>query len=256
MQRLLEIVPPRFWRSLFGSALIAGLLAGCPPESPSQPGKFAQNTYHFQIDVNGDRPWYIYILPEDYDPEVPIPLILYWHGLFQCGRDGYAPYTERFVIAIKDHPELYPCIVAMPQRPYEYSDDEGEALCDAVFEQMKRQFNIDENRVYVCGSSVGAQHAIKYVAHTQDIFAALFAISGPVNTTYADALTDIPIFMAHGDADLAIDVQGSRDLVAAIRAAGGTVDYVEYTGERHEIYYGVYSNPDYLDWLFDQRLEP
>lgn len=256
MPRLPDIETCRCWRGVLGSVLIAGLLAGCPPENPPHPGKFAQNTYRFQTDVNGDRPWYIYILPENYDPEVPTPLVLYWHGLFQCGRDGYAPYTERFVIAIKDHPDLYPCIVAMPQRPYEYSDDEGEALCDAVFEQMKRQFNIDEDRVYVCGSSVGAQHAIRYVAHTPDIFAALFAISGPVNTTYADSLTDIPIFMAHGDADLAIDVQGSRELVAAIRAAGGAVDYVEYPGERHEIYYGVYSNPGYLDWLFDQRLNP
>ena len=243
------------WTAL-GAAITALLTTGCPPEVSPQPGKFAQNAYHFQIDVNGDRPWYIYYVPDDYDPSMPTPLILYWHGLFQCGRDGYAPYTERFVIAVKDHPELYPCIVAMPQRPYEYSDTEGEALCDAVFAQMKRQFNIDEDRVYVCGSSVGAQHAIKYVAHTPDIFAALFAISGPVNTIYADSLTDIPIFMAHGDADRAINVQGSRDLVAAIRAEGGTVDYVEYPGERHEIYYGVYSNPDYLDWLFEQRLNP
>jgi predicted peptidase len=237
-------------------AIVVALSAGCPTEPHVVDGKFAKNMYRYQIDVYGDRPWYLYYRPESYDPETPIPLILYWHGLFQCGRDGYAPYTELFSLAFQDHPELYPCIIAMPQLPYGTSTEKAEAIFNAVLWKMKQDFNIDRNRIYVCGSSVGSQRAFEYVAHTPDIFAALFAISGPVDVSYAPMLTDIPIFMAHGDADLMMPVEDSRALVEAIRAEGGTVDYVEYPCERHEIFYGVYANPDYLEWLFAQQLHP
>ena len=237
-------------------ALLLTLLTGCEDRPDPIPGKFAQNMYRYQIDVDGDAPWYLIYTPDDYDPATPTPLIMYWHGLFQGGRDGFAPYTERFAFAFRDHPELYPCIIAMPQLPFGTSVEEGEAIHNAVLEKMKADFNIDSNRIYVCGSSFGGKRAMEYVAHTPDIFAALFDIAGPIDVSFAPMLTDIPIFMAHGDADLAVPVTQSRELVDAIQEAGGSVEYVEFPGERHEIYYGVYSNPEFLDWLFSQQLNP
>jgi dipeptidyl aminopeptidase/acylaminoacyl peptidase len=50
---------------------------------------------------------------------------------------------------------------------------------------------------------------------------------------WADRLTDVPLLVLHGTADPVVPVEQSRALVAAIRAARGTVDYVEYEGEGH-----------------------
>ncbi len=42
-----------------------------------------------------------------------------------------------------------------------------------------------------------------------------------------------PLLLLHGDADPVVNVEQSRALLAAIQAAGGSVDYVEYPGEGH-----------------------
>jgi dipeptidyl aminopeptidase/acylaminoacyl peptidase len=51
-------------------------------------------------------------------------------------------------------------------------------------------------------------------------------------TTYASG--DIPpVFVAHGTDDQIVPVDQSRELVARLRAAGATVDYLEVPGADH-----------------------
>jgi dipeptidyl aminopeptidase/acylaminoacyl peptidase len=51
--------------------------------------------------------------------------------------------------------------------------------------------------------------------------------------TWAHRLTAVPLLVMHGAADPVVPVEQSRMLVAAIRAAGGEIEYVEYDGEGH-----------------------
>lgn len=51
--------------------------------------------------------------------------------------------------------------------------------------------------------------------------------------TWAADLAGVPLLVLHGTADPVVPVEQSRALVAAVRAAGGRVDYVEYEGEGH-----------------------
>jgi acetyl esterase/lipase len=61
-------------------------------------------------------------------------------------------------------------------------------------------------------------------------------------TNYARA--DVPaIFVAHGSEDRTVPVRHSRVLVAALRAAGATVDYLEVSGADH-VWRGAPSVPD------------
>lgn len=46
-------------------------------------------------------------------------------------------------------------------------------------------------------------------------------------------LIGTPILLLHGDADPVVSVEQSRELVAALRGAGGVVEYVEFAGEGH-----------------------
>lgn len=229
---------------------------GCPRRDPVTAGNFAHRLYRYQIQVGGEKPWYIVYVPDNYDPATPTPLILYWHGLFQAGTDGAAPYRDGIGLALDSHPELYPCLVALPQLPYFISIEDGNAIFNAVLEQLKQDYSVDPERIYVAGASTGSIRAMHYVIDTPDIFAGLFAIAGSVDVEYAPMLTDIPIFIAHGDADPATPVQTSRDLVDAIRELGGTVEYVEIPGADHQIFYMTYSRPSHVNWLLSQRLNP
>ena len=57
----------------------------------------------------------------------------------------------------------------------------------------------------------------------------------------------------HGSADSVVKVKRSRDMVAAIRAAGGTkISYTEYPGVNHNSWTATYADHDNLRWLFSQ----
>ena len=49
----------------------------------------------------------------------------------------------------------------------------------------------------------------------------------------AHALAQVPILIIHGDCDPVVPIDQSRALVAAVTAAGGDIELVEFVGEGH-----------------------
>ena len=56
-----------------------------------------------------------------------------------------------------------------------------------------------------------------------------------------------------GDADPTVPVQGTRDLVAALRAANGKVRYDEIPGGAHDVWTRTYAQDVFWDWLLAQK---
>jgi predicted peptidase len=50
-----------------------------------------------------------------------------------------------------------------------------------------------------------------------------------------------------------VPVQGTRDLVAALRAAGSNVRYDEIPGGQHDVWTAVYANDEFWNWLLAQK---
>ncbi|HEY4610775.1 MAG TPA: prolyl oligopeptidase family serine peptidase, partial [Ilumatobacteraceae bacterium] len=61
--------------------------------------------------------------------------------------------------------------------------------------------------------------------------AALYADRSPLHFT--ERLARVPLLVMHGGSDPVVPVEQSRAFVERCRAAGGTVEYVEYEGEGH-----------------------
>ena len=79
-------------------------------------------------------------------------------------------------------------------------------------------------------------------------------ICGGGDTNLAARLVNIPLHVVHGDSDGAVPVSRSRDMVAAIRAAGGKqVEYVEHPGAGHNVWTRTYADTQNLVWLFAQK---
>jgi dipeptidyl aminopeptidase/acylaminoacyl peptidase len=57
----------------------------------------------------------------------------------------------------------------------------------------------------------------------------------------------------HGGDDPEVEVELSRQMVDALRKAGGKPGYTEFPGVGHECWDLAYHNPDVLDWLFAQK---
>jgi predicted peptidase len=66
-----------------------------------------------------------------------------------------------------------------------------------------------------------------------DIWAALVPFSGVGSPLAAARMKAIPQYVVHGDADPTVNVSGSRTMVAALKAVGANVTYVEVPGGNH-----------------------
>jgi predicted peptidase len=57
----------------------------------------------------------------------------------------------------------------------------------------------------------------------------------------------------HGAKDPTVPVERSREMVAAIKAAGGNVKYTEYPEDKHDCWTETYNNPELYQWLLAQK---
>ena len=82
---------------------------------------------------------------------------------------------------------------------------------------------------------------------------ALYSAQDPY-AAFAKAVGKTPVWIFHGGQDDTVDVQESRKMAAALKAAGGTVKYTEYPEEKHFIADRVFTDAEFWKWLMGQRL--
>lgn len=241
-----------FWRSTFTILLIP--LVGCPRQLCVE-GEFEPHMHHKHVAVGLELMCYTAFVPDDYDASRPWPLLLYWHGIDQAGVDGVEPLNQGLGPVLRELPELYPCIVAIPQLPFPYAGvGKSNVIYNAVMDDIRKEYNIDAQRIYVTGASSGSSRALMYVAATPDVFAGVIPAAGPIPPAFAPMLTDVPILLFHGTHDDITPISGSRKLRDAINNAGGQAELREIPGGTHEIFFDVYSDPAMLAWLFSKSL--
>jgi predicted peptidase len=102
-----------------------------------------------------------------------------------------------------------------------------------VVRRMRRDYNVDENRIYLLGHSMGAIGAWHLAARYPDVWAGVAPFSGIGVPQSAARMTHIAQFVVHGDADPTVPVAGSRLMVAEMKKLGMEVTYLEVKGGGH-----------------------
>jgi len=192
-------------------------------------------------------------LPVGYDPGRKWPGILFLHGKGESGSDGRRHTTVGLGKAIRQHPERFAAVVVMPQMPAG-SRWEGPLLdvALAALDQAAERWSIDPQRVALTGLSLGGFGTWTLGGRCPQRFRALVPICGGGNPADAPQLACVPIWCFHGDADAVIPVQRSREMVAAVRAAGGKVRYTELPGVGHNAWDAAYGDPQVISWMLAQ----
>ena len=115
-------------------------------------------------------------------------------------------------------------------------------------------FSVDTNRVYVVGSSQGAPAAWDLLRLRPGLFAAATLASGWKGTAPPASIKDVPMRVWHAADDPAVSVSNSRELVRALRQAGGHPIYTEFQTGGHVGGIGAGDmSPVIHDWLMAQR---
>jgi len=205
---------------------------------------------------------YCVFVPPDYDPRQPWPVILFLHGSGERGEDGFLQTDIGIGRALRRDHRRVPAIVVMPQcRPGQLWVGPMAVLALRCLEETSREYHLDPQRVYLTGLSMGGQGAWLLASELPERFAAVVPICGFVELgpatglaeRVAARLTKVPIRCYHGALDQNVPVDKSREMVAAIRQAGGTVFYTEFPDGAHDIWNRVYEDPQFWRWLLEQR---
>ncbi|MGI9244065.1 MAG: prolyl oligopeptidase family serine peptidase [Verrucomicrobiales bacterium] len=124
-----------------------------------------------------------------------------------------------------------------------------EAL-DAFIADRKNQ--VDPDRVYVVGLSMGGYGTWDAIQRRPDLFAAAVPICGGGDKRLAKKIAKIPVWAWHGDQDGVIKPSRSRDMVAALKSAGAKPKYTEVKGRGHNVWVDAFGSAEMWEWLFDQ----
>ena len=108
-----------------------------------------------------------------------------------------------------------------------------------VLDIARRDFNIDPDRVYLFGHSMGGAGTYHIASKYPDIWAGL-AVAAPapsrtvgVQPDALEKLKAIPILVLQGDADQSVPVAQTREWVGRMRQLGLQHVYVEVKGADH-----------------------
>lgn len=119
--------------------------------------------------------------------------------------------------------------------------------------QVCRSEPIDPDRVYVVGLSMGGYAAWELALRHPETYAAAVPICGGGDTAHAERLAGMAIWAFHGADDEVVPPERSREIVAAINAAGGRAILTEYPGVGHGSWVPAFASREMWDWLFAQR---
>ena len=280
------------WRKSFVTLFLFILCASVgyaqtPSPTPERETGFLRRSVTLRLTTIDYR---VYI-PVGYDPAKKYPVILYLHGRGARGNDnekqiGGAHLGSVIQLFDMKHPERYRSFIAVfPQTKSSWLGDPAEDAIKAL-DQTVREFNGDPQRIYLAGLSLGGYGSWYLAAKYPNKFAAVVPVAGgivpPISVqriqplardkslmspemfalysapdpyaAFVKAVGKTPVWIFHGGQDDTIDVNESRRMAAALKAAGGTVKYTEYPEEKHFIADRVFTDAEFWKWLMRQKL--
>ena len=228
--------------------------------------------FAYKVYENADTklPYRIYI-PFNYDPHKRYPLLLNLHGAGLRGDDNqkhlkFIDYAMKVAeLGISDAIILFPqCSTdekwvdtAWSLGSYSLDNTPESNELKAVMEligQLQENYSVDESRIYAMGFSMGGYGTWNLLMNHPDVFAAGIPMCGAGDPTKANVIKDVPIWAVHGAQDPTVPVAGSRDMAAAMEAAGAAdFHYTEIPTAEHDVWSYTYTNMEMWKWLFSQK---
>jgi predicted peptidase len=220
-------------------------LAADSPASPVQQEEHfeAQSPVAAKID-------YLLFLPKGYqESKQNWPLMLFLHGSGESGTNLAKVKAHGPPKLVESKPD-FPFILVSPQSPKRGWNSQ---TLMAMLDDVLGKYRVDTNRIYLTGLSMGGFGTWSLAAAHPEKFAAIVPICGGGNPADSKKLAGLPIWVFHGAKDPTVPVQRSREMVAAIKAAGGNVKYTEYPEGKHDCWTQTYDNPELYTWLLAQK---
>jgi dienelactone hydrolase len=235
----------------------------------------------YRDEVDGSPQFCRAYLPGDYDPARKWPVVIQIHGYNPAN-----PVYVRWWAADERHSHIdgefsnHQGVIYL--EPHGRGNTRYLGLGDTdilnVIAEAKKLFNVDEDRIYLTGDSMGGWGTWHISTRHPDLFAAIAPVFGGVDYhaqmseeqlarlsplerflnekqsswALADGLLNTPIFVHHGDEDQAVNVDYSRWGVRLLQRWGYDVRYHEYPGRVHEALESQNGNLN-IEWFLQHK---
>ncbi len=193
----------------------------------------------------------------EYSPEIKsskLPLIIQLHGAGERGNGGddlSLVEVHGFSSFVNNSDFHCDCIFVLPQCP---ADTFWAARVESIIafvDQLKDEFDIDEDRVYLTGLSMGGYGTWYTAMARPDLFAAIAPVCGGGMAWNAGVL-NMPVWAFHGADDTVVTPIQSDEMVAKLREQVKDVTYSRVEGVGHDVWLNAYT-PELLSWLLSKK---
>jgi predicted peptidase len=205
---------------------------------------------------DGHESPYVVFVPHTYDGTKEVPVILFLHGAGETKGGKTMPVDQGIGNHIRGKREkTFPAITIIPQAETRGWQAEGPNAKRALsmLDEVMKEYKCDPKRVYLTGLSMGGYGTWSVAFHHPDRWAAIVPICGGGDPKGAEKIKDIPCWVWHGDQDRAVKVDLSRQMVEALKKAGGSPRYTELAHVGHNSWDSAYACDDLYAWLFAQK---
>lgn len=195
---------------------------------------------------------YLLYLPEGYheQPDDPWPFILFLHGAGERGNQ-IQRVSEQGLPKLLRNERNFPFVVVSPQCSTSGRWDTDSL--NAILDEMVATYNIDQNRIYVTGISMGGFGTWALAIAYPQRFAAIAPICGGGNANAVCAIKHLPVWTFHGAKDTVVPISRTEAMVQALKKCGGLVRFTIYPQAGHDSWTQTYQNPHLYHWFLEQR---
>ncbi len=208
----------------------------------------------YRSEVDKELQPYRVFVPTNYDAAKPTPMVVALHGM---GGDENSYFTAYDNGVVKREAEARGYLVVCPKGRGAASMYAGDAERDVmdVIAAMRRDYNVDADRIYLTGHSMGGYGTWSIAPKYPELFAALAPIAGGGNPQVMSKIKHIPQIVIHGDNDPTVPVERSRVMVKAAKEFGIEIKYIEVPGGNHTDI-AVPAMKDIFDWFDAHKRQP
>ncbi|MCV9929177.1 prolyl oligopeptidase family serine peptidase [Flavobacterium sp. LS1R49] len=179
------------------------------------------------------------------------PLLIFLHGSGEKGTDIEKVKIHGPFKYLKDH--KLDAYVLAPQCP-ENEEWDAEVLYRLIL-KIQKENNIDSDRIYITGLSLGGWGTWNLAFAHPDMFAAIVPISGFVDLIQLEQtckIAKIPTRIFHGLMDDVVSIDYAIVVYKELKKCNSNVELTIFDDAGHDSWSRVYDNQEIYDWMFKQ----
>lgn len=179
------------------------------------------------------------------------PLLIFLHGSGEKGTDIEKVKIHGPFKYLKDH--KLDAYVLAPQCP-EGEEWDTEVLYRLIV-KIEKENNIDSDKIYVTGLSLGGWGTWNLAFAHPDKFAAIVPISGFVDLIQLEQtckIAKIPTRIFHGLMDDVVSIDYAITIYKELKKCNSNVELTIFDDAGHDSWSRVYDNQEIYDWMFKQ----